>query len=278
MFYMKLKVIRILKITHETYHSNEAGKKYMSVSRYKAIKECESKSMAELNGEWEDDNKKVYFLGEYLHKWNEGKKEFQSFIDKNISDIYKGKNNAGDRYKDIIIMDKCIETIKNDKVAMMSLEGEKEVIITEELFGIPFKIMIDSLNHEKKAFTDLKTTRDIQKTYWNDENKERENFIIKWGYDIQLAVYAEILRRHLKMDKHYIPHILAVSKTDPPDKELIYMPREDIEPILDRIELDIPRVYDVWKGNAEPKGCGRCEYCLSKKKLKEAVYYMDIGI
>ena len=238
--------------------------------------QCESKAMAELNGEYEQGNKTALILGSFFHSWSEGPEAFQKFKD-NHPEIYTRKGTLR-KSPNYAIIDDWINILKDDKMAMQSLEGEKEVIITGELFGIDWKIMVDSIDHKRKAFTDLKTTREINRTYWNDENKEKENFILYWNYDIQLAVYAEILKRHLKMDEHYTPHILAVDKGKPPDKELIYMPREDIEPILDRIELDIPRVYDVWKGNVEPKGCGRCEYCKSIKKLKEAVYYMDIGI
>ena len=93
-----------------------------------------------------------------------------------------------------------------------------------------------------------------------------------------MAIYAEAEGTDRKGEDYYIPHIVAVSKQDPPDKELIIMPRSDITPILNQIEPFIPRVYEVWQGKVKPQRCGKCDYCRSTKKLKEAVHYMEIGL
>ena len=62
----------------------------MSVSRFKAIKECESKAMAELNGEWEQENKTALILGSFFHSWSEGPEAFQKFKD-NHPEMYTRK-------------------------------------------------------------------------------------------------------------------------------------------------------------------------------------------
>ena len=265
-----------MQLNKENYHSIETNKEYMSVSQFKSFlpqyNGCEAKAMAKLNGEWEDGDNPVFLLGSYVHAWNEG--TLQEFI-ADTPELYK---KDGTLYAKYAIGDDMINTLKDDTVAMTALEGQKETIITAEIFGIPWKVMIDSLSREKEAFTDLKTTRDIYKTYWNEDTRERENFIIHWGYDIQMAIYAEAERTDRKGEDYYIPHIVAVSKEDPPDKELIIMPRQDIIPILNQIEPFIPRVYEVWQGKVEPQRCGKCDFCRSTKKLKEAVHYMEIGL
>lgn len=265
-----------MKLTRENYHSIEANRKYMSVSQFKDFLPeyggCEARRMAILNGEWEEPDNPAFLLGSYVHAWNSG--ELQEFIAK-TPQLFK-KN--GGLYAKYAIGDDMINTLKNDEVAMAALEGEKEIIITEELFGIPWKIMIDSYNSKMETFTDLKTTREINKTYWNPDLRERENFIIHWGYDIQLACYAEIERRNRKDEYHFLPHILAVSKEDPPDKELIKLPRAEIWDILNEIEHHIPRIHEVWKEKEKPKRCGKCDYCRSTKKLKKAVFYLNVGI
>lgn len=265
-----------MQLNKENYHSIEANKQYMSVSQFKSFllqyNGCEAKTMAKLNREWEDGDNPAFLLGSYVHAWNEG--VLPEFIANNPGLFKKD----GTLYAKYAIGDEMINTLKNDEVAMAALEGQKEVIITEELFGMPFKIMIDSYNPEKEAFTDLKTCREINKTYWNELTRERENFIIHWGYDVQVAVYSEIELRYRKGKDYYMPHILAVSKEDPPDKELIMFGRNFIPDLLDQLEVFAPRVYEVWQGKAEPRRCGTCDYCRSTKKLKEAIYYIEVGL
>lgn len=265
-----------MELNIETYHSLEMNKKYMSVSQFKSLlpeyEGCEAKRMAILNRKWEEPENPAFLLGNYVHAWNSN--DLQDFMAE-TPQLFK---KSGGLYAKYAIGDDMINALKNDEVAMAALEGEKEVIITGELFGIPWKIMIDSLNREKETFTDLKTCREIHKLYWNEKTREKENFIIHWGYDIQLAVYAEIERRDRNGERHYMPHILAVSKEDPPDKELIKLPRNEIIGILDEIERHIPRVFEVWKGKRKPRRCGKCDYCRSTKKLTRAIYYFDVGV
>jgi hypothetical protein len=261
-----------MELNRENYHSPKMNQKFMGVSQFKSFRDCEARQVAINNGEWEEPDNPAFLLGNYVHAWNEGR--LQEFMAE-TPQLFKQN---GGLYAKYSIGDDMINALKNDELAMQALDGEKEVIITDELFGIPWKIMIDSLNREKETFTDLKTTREINRTYWNSNYDGKENFIIHWGYDIGLAVYAEIERRNRGGAKHYMPHILAVSKEDPPDKELIKLPRDEILDILDEIEINIPRIHQVWKGEAEPERCGKCDYCRSTKKLEKAVYYMEIGL
>lgn len=267
----------MLKLTKENYHSLEANRDYMSVSQFKSFIPryggCEAKAVAKLQGEWEDPENPAFLLGGYVHAWNEEK--LPEFAAKTPA-LFK-KDGSGSLYAKYAIGDDMINTLKNDPVAMKALEGEKELIITEELFGMPWKIMIDSYNTETKTFTDLKTAREINKTYYNELIRERENFIVHWGYDWQMAAYAEIERRNRNEDEYYLPHILVVSKEDPPDKELITFGTNFIEPVLDEMETHVERIYPLWKGEIEPVRCGSCDYCRSTKELTEPVFYMEVG-
>ena len=276
-------MIRILKLTKENYYSKEANLEYMSNSLYKSIVECPAKAMASLHGEIEEEDKTAFIMGNLLHSWSESKEAFEQFKD-NHPEIYTRKGTLR-KSPNYAIIDDWIRILKDDKKAMFSLRGEKEVICTGELFGVNWKIRIDALDHGKKAFTDLKTTREINKRYWDNKAKEWVNFIQHWGYDKQLSIYAEILRDYLGIKEYYTPHILAVSKEKKaPDKELIYISKDDIPSILEKIELGIGDdltiydVLDIWKGRKEAKSCGHCSYCKSRKQIEKAVYYMDIGI
>lgn len=269
----------MLQLTKSNYHSLEANREYMSVSGFKSYLPqyggCEAMATAKSNGEWQDEDKKAFLVGSYVHAWNEGAEAFREFIAENEYKLYKKKGTG--LLKDFMVADVMIETLRNDPFIEKVREGQKEVIMTAEMYGMPWKIMIDIYNPDTKTFTDLKTAREIRKTYWNEQTRQRENFILYYGYDIQMAVYAEVERLSRQSGEYFNPHILVVSKEDIPDKEVINFGTGFIaEVLVEKIEPYIERVREVWKGEVEPIRCESCDYCRSTKKLKKTVFYMDI--
>ena len=261
----------MLKLTHENYHSLEADRQYMSVSLYKSFTECEAKTMAILNGLYPKEDNDAFLLGSYVHAWNEGQNmgEFRAAH----PEMFK-KN--GEMLAKYAIGDKMIETLQNDELITRVREGQKEVIMTAEIFGVPWKIMIDIYNPAGKAIVDLKTTRDIHMKYWNDKLRLKQNFIEYYDYLLQMAIYAEAERLNRKADDYLHPHIIAVSKEDIPDKAVIYLGTEFIKDKLIDVERGIERFKDVWQGKAEPQRCEICDYCRSTKKLDKIIFYTDI--
>ena len=98
-----------------------------------------------------------------------------------------------------------------------------------------------------------------------------------YGYDWQMAIYAEIewQNRPLAID-YFQPHIIAVSKEDPPDKALIHFGTEFIEEAMTEIGLFASSVKAVWEGRVEPLRCEQCDYCRATKQLTRTVFYMDL--
>jgi len=265
-----------MKLTEENYHSQKANQEYMSVSTYKSFLPwfggCESKAKAILEGEWEQE-KDCFLLGNYVHAWNENRlEEFKE----NTPELFK-KN--GELYAKYSIGDDMVETLENDEFVQKVRAGGKEKIITAELFGIPWKAKIDILNHDMKTFTDLKTTRSLDKRYYNAYYGEYQSFISYYGYDYQMAVYAELLKRNFETDNYYMPHILAVTKQNPPDKVVIHFgTNEFVEKRLSHISMHIERIKEVWKGKEEPTRCEQCNYCRSTKKIKKTIHWKELSI
>src|SRR5690554_5906181 len=243
----------------------------MSVSLYKSFlpeyKGCEAKAMAKLNGEWQEPDKDAFLLGSYVHSWNENK--MNEFLTKHPEMFKKD----GTLYAKYAIGDDMINALKNDPLVQKVREGSKEIIITNELFGIPWKAQIDIYNPEDETLIDLKTTRSLFRRDYNTYTKEYETFIKLYGYDVQMAVYAELERLYRQGDKHFMPHILAVTKENPPDKALINMGTDFIKYVLESIEIKLPHIIDVWQGKVKPERCGRCDYCRATKELKTVKYY-----
>jgi hypothetical protein len=273
----------LIVLNRENYFSLEASRQYMSVSQYKSFREeyngCEAAALAVLNGEWQEPPKEVFMEGHYLHAWQEGTlDEFKA----NNPDIYSSRGaTAGQLKSEFQHCNKMIEVLERDSFVMKVLSGKKEVIFTAELFGIPWKIMIDSYTPEMKSFTDLKAMRDIGGKFWNKEASCYENFISHYGYDLQFAVYAEVERiaNNRPEESWLMPHMVVVTKQKPePDHEVIYFDDASIMAKLFEVESGLPRVLAVKNGEVEPQMCGKCDYCLSKKRLTAAKFYRDFDL
>lgn len=263
-----------MKLTKETYFSPEMEAKYLGSSSFKTWDifgtGCEAKQAAIRDGEWEKQSNDAFLLGSYLHAWSEDR--LPEFMTENPSLFKKD----GTLYAKYALGDKMIDVLKNDLAVEEMRTGEKEVIMTGEISGVPFKIQVDILNIGKGRFVDLKTTRNIKEKIWNPETKEKENFILHWDYLLQFAIYAEIIRQNLKMNYYLQPYVIAVDKQDCPDHEIIEMGTSFIESKLEEIESKLPHIMDVRNGKLDPVRCDNCDYCRSTKKITKTIHYLDL--
>ena len=113
---------------------------------------------------------------------------------------------------------------------------------------------------------------------WNAELKKRVpasvNNILGFGYHGQLGLYRELLKQ--MTDKEFRPLIVAVSKENTPDKEIIKIDEEWLEEGLQNIKDNIAEIWNVIQGKQKPTNCGRCDYCRSQKKLGALVNLNDL--
>lgn len=262
-----------MKITNENYFSAEANKEYMGVSQFKSFLKCEAQTMAELNGEYEKPDKTALLVGQYVHSWSEGTLEkFKTEHPEIISS--KGKT-KGKLKREFCGAEECINTLKDDPRIQIALTGKKEVCFTAELFGVPWKILIDCYNPKAGIFTDLKVMKDIYSRYWLQESDGGywTNFVEYYQYHVQMAIYAEIERLANNRDNYLEPHIVCVTKQSPPDKMILKGFVDEIPHLLSQVEEKLPHIIEVKNGLIEPKRCERCEYCRSIKKAEVMDYH-----
>lgn len=186
-----------MELNRENYFSNEANRHYMSVSQFKSFLPsyggCEAQAMAKINGEYVQPPVMAFMEGHYVHAWNSN--ELDEFKADN-PDLYSSRGpTAGQLKSNFQHCNKMIEVLENDPLVMKALAGKKEVIMTTEMFGIPWKVMLDSYQPEHKIFADLKTMKEMDGKFWNREAQAYENFLDHYGYIIQMSVYAEVERR-----------------------------------------------------------------------------------
>lgn len=254
------------KLTSQTYHSIDANRRYLSVSQFKNFDDCEARTLAVLGEEHIEPHSTALIVGSYVHAAFESQEAFDQCIEQNSSFIFKSR---GGKYADFETADRMIEAVKEDELAMFALEGEKEPIYTAELFGTEWKIKVDSINHVRQTFTDLKTTQDLHKRYWSDKYGGWVSFVEAWDYVLQMAVYRRVLQENL--GQTYTPYIVAVTKEDPPNKAVIHFEESRFTFEYDYIKYKIDRILQVKNGELEPIRCERCNYCRSTRKLSGTI-------
>ena len=140
-------------LTNENYFSKEADMEYMSVSQFKAFVQCEAAALASIKGEWEQPKTTALLVGSYVDAHFEGTLDL--FKAKN-PEIFTKQGTLKAEYKQA---EEIINRIESDKEFMKYLDGEKQVIRTGEIDGIPVKIKIDALHDDK--IVDLKIMKDF---------------------------------------------------------------------------------------------------------------------
>ncbi|WP_316250819.1 MULTISPECIES: PD-(D/E)XK nuclease-like domain-containing protein [Bacillus subtilis group] len=263
--------MRIPKLNKENYYSNEIDKHYMSNSQYKKFLICEAATMAEINGEWMPSTSEALLFGQYVHAWLEGEQAFNEFK-KNTPSLFTQK---GHLYKQYQLADLMIESIQNDDLCMFALQGEKEVIITAELFGVPWKGKLDVYNPAAGRFADLKTARSLREKVWDPEIGYC-SFVEAYGYIAQMALYAEIEKRMTGRNEWLEPLIVGISKEDPPDKAVINIDQVRMEIELEDIEKKMDRIIQVKYGGEKPERCGKCRYCRATKRLNGIIHFSEL--
>ncbi|RUL56579.1 hypothetical protein EK386_02335 [Lysinibacillus antri] len=235
----------------------------MSVSQFKSAMECEARMIAELKGEFTRPQSTALLVGSYLHAAIESDEAFNRFVEENHKWIFGSR---GAKYKDFEKADDMITTIKNDRFCQFALQGEKEVIYTGELFGVPWKIKVDNINHEKCYFSDLKSTQELRKRYWSEKYSTWVSFVQAYDYVLQMWVYREIIYQNT--GRYYEPYILAVTKENPPDKAGLHFDHSRFDFEREYVQQMLPSIIEAKQGKKEPHRCEKCEYCRSTKVLK----------
>lgn len=249
-------------LTNENYYSVEANQEFMSVSQYKDFEKCEAMAMAVLRGEWEKPKTTALMVGSYVDSWFEGTlDEFKAAH----PEIFK---KDGSLKADFVQAEEIIAFIQKDPKFMEYMAGEKQIILTAELFGTPWKIKIDSY-HLGDKIVDGKVMRSMERIMG-------KSFVEHWEYDLQMAIYSAVVKAVTGLDLE--TYLAVVTKQEPPDKEVIHIPQWRREEVLNNVERAMPRILDVKSGKVAPQRCGVCEYCRATKMIEEPIDFELVGL
>jgi bacterioferritin-associated ferredoxin len=256
-------------ITSETYFSPENELKYIGSSQFKAFMSCEASALASIRGEYVEEKSTALLVGSYVDAYFEG-----------TLDIFRSKNpeiftKSGTLKSEYVQAEKIIQRIERDEMFMKYMSGEKQVIMTGEIEGVPVKIKIDSY-HPGKCIVDLKVMRDFAPIWVDGQGKLP--FVEAWGYDIQAGIYQEIERQSRGADAKPLPFFIAgATKQKTTRLKIISIPQETMDAALQIVRQNIKHFDDLKHGIGEPERCGTCDYCAETEVLTEIVDYREVG-
>ena len=259
-------------LTADNYYTLDADREYCSSSQIKQFKQCEARTIATLNGEWEDEKTDALLFGSIVDAlWeNDGNlDEYAQDHPELFSSRGATKGQLLAKFQKAV---GCYERTKRDELFSQFMSGEKQHIFTGEIEGVPFKAKLDSY-HPGRCIVDLKTTKSITEPFYVPDTGH-VSFVEKFDYFIQLAIYQELVYQNT--GERLPCFIAAVSKEDTPDIEVIYIDDEKLKEALQEVKQTIPSIGMLKSGEVEPIRCGHCAYCRSTKKLEKPVHYSEL--
>lgn len=254
-----------MSLDNKNYFSSENALKFMSASQFKSFQNCETQALAEIKGEFKRDSEKPLLIGSYVDSWFEG--TLDKFKETHPEIFLK----SGGLKADYVQADEIIARVQRDEKFMKYMSGQKQVIFTGEISGVQFKGKLDSY-HENKCIVDLKVIKDFEPLW---KNGRKMSFVEAWGYDIQGAIYQELVYQNTGKKLPFF--ICAVTKEKVPNIAIISIPQERLDECLELVKINAPHYNDIKLGKAEPTKCGKCDYCKSIKKIENIIDYRDLN-
>ena len=245
-----------MNLTSKNYFSRKANTEYMSVSQFKAFEICQNSALAELTGKYTPEKSTALLMGSYIDSY------FEGTIDKFKSEnpgIFKRDGTLKAEY---IQADAIIKRIERDRLFMKFLSGEKQVIMIGTISGVAVKIKIDSYLPDK--IVDLKIMRDFENVYV--EEKGVLPWFEAWGYDLQGAVYQEIVRQNTGKQLPF--YLAAATKEKVTDIDIIHLDQASLDFALDRFKANVEMYDAIKKRIIKPERCEKCDFCKISKKLR----------
>lgn len=217
--------------------------------------------MAKLEGKWEQERTVSLMVGSYVDSYFEG--TLHDFKEKN-PEIFTKSGKLKSEYQKA---EEIIDRIKRDTLFMWFMSGEKQRIFTSEMFGGKWKVKLDSYL-PGKMIVDLKIMKSLREAHYTKDYGMMD-FISYWGYDIQAAVYQEVVR--LCTGERLPFYIAAASKEKEPDIEIIQVPQSQMDARLTEVSNNTRKILMIKNGTIDPLRCECCDWCKHTKVLTKAI-------
>lgn len=250
------------------YYSVEANQRYCSSSQLKDFLKCEAMAVEKMNGTYVEERSKALDLGSYFDAMLTTKDCGEKWIEEN-HDLVFMKN--GKMYADYQKAYETMVRVKNQPLMMHYLDGEPQKMMVGEIEGLPFKIRMDSYK-EGEFIADLKYMASLRSPNMFD------NLILYWQYDIQAAIYREIVRQNTGKDLPF--YFVIATKETPAHLEVAEIDAYTMDEALERIKLVVPRIKAIKAGEIQPERCEEynCKYCTETRILDKPISFEKLGM
>lgn len=232
-----------MNLTQENYYSPEASRQYFSVSQYKDFMKCEAMAMAKIRGDYKPPVTRALLVGSFVDSYFEG--TLDQFMAE-TPELFTRKKELKSEFRKA---NEIIGRVKSDPLFMQFMSGEKQRIMTFELFGQPWKMKMDSYL-PGVCITDLKVVANFKT-------------IPLWRYDLQGAVYQAGV--FMVTDQLLPFYLAAATKERVTDLDIFQVPQTTLNLAMDEIGFNIDHFAEVKAGIVPPDYCGKCDYCKSIK-------------
>lgn len=266
-------------LTDDNYYSLEADRHYCSASQYldfvgrPFLPGCESRAMAKLNGEYEEETTKAMLIGSILDTLWEledlpMEEKLNIIADRFPECVSSRGATKGELKNEFKLALKMYERTLKDELFRKFMSGEKQVIMTGEIEGLPFKIKMDSYIPDV-AIVDLKTTQDASMNHrkYVADSGNWETFYRGFAYDTQLAIYREIVRQNT--GKTLRCYIAVVDKKEHPLPQIIELTPKILDDALETVKANVGTIKMLKSGEVKNYcRCEECDYCRDTYKCK----------
>ena len=284
-----------MRLTNRNYYNGEANVSFMSASQFKDFRKCEAMALAKIKGEYESQPSKALLLGSFVDEMLTGtKKSRMNFIIENRGELFQKSSKISklsdeelisllsDKLFDVFSSDnkpyteivQALETIakiKKQPLMMKHFRSRHQTIMTGEISGVPFKIKMD--NYKPGEFiSDGKYMASLRSP------NMFEPMVKYWGYDIQGAIYQEIVRQNTGKR---LPFYLDIATKEVPTHLVVAEINQfDLDEALDLVKVWAPRYQAIKSGEIEPERCEEygCSYCTETKQITEPIDSNYLGM
>ena len=191
------------------------------------------------------------------------------FVRGEFDELFKAEN--GKPYAEIVQALETIGRIKQQPLMMEHFKSKHQVIMTGEIAGVPFKIKMD--NYKPGEFiSDGKYMASLRSP------NLFEPMVKYWGYDIQGAVYQEIVYQNTGKR---LPFYLDIgTKEKPAHLAIAKIDQTDLDEALETVIKKVPRYQAIKKGEIEPERCEDydCNYCTETFIITEPIDSNFLGL
>ena len=202
--------------------------------------------MAKINGTYQPAMTKAMLTGSFVDAYFEG--TLDAFMKEHPA-VFTRKQELRSEFRKA---NEIIARIRSDELFMKFMSGEKQRIMTFDLFGVPWKMKMDSYL-PGTCITDLKVVAKFRTLPF-------------WRYDLQGAVYQAGV--FIKTEEK-LPFYLAVAtKERTIDLDIFQIPQATLNAALTEIEGSLQHFAEVKNGTVPPVYCGKCDYCKSVKAAR----------